>query len=328
MLKFCCAITGDEYELLKNETPYSQKKIRLFALVISIPVIMWLVNSYLLTTEVLKKDALTGIIVMLICTVIIFIIEKSIVMSNGSRAITVFRILLGFIVAFIGSLSFDEVIFHNDIESQMSENKREYVALSINNYKAELNGRILESDKKVSEKDNLWQISEREAINEADGTGGTGIPNVGKITQLKLMKAEESKNVYEKSKLELNNLKNTTDSVLKVTEENIGKSYNENSLLLRIKALFDLVSKDGWMLVIYITFTFLVLFLESLVIIVKIFSKDSNYEKKMKLIEQLGEKRMKLLYENNSPVYDRIAFKGDLQKSTDLIDKPLNGIYN
>jgi len=65
-----------------------------------------------------------------------------------------------------------------------------------------------------------------------------------------------------------------------------------------------------------------------MVIVIKLFSKETNYEKKMKLIEDIGEKRMRKILENNPPVFDQVIFKGDLKKSTDLINKPLTGIYN
>jgi hypothetical protein len=68
--------------------------------------------------------------------------------------------------------------------------------------------------------------------------------------------------------------------------------------------------------------------MESVVIIIKLCSKETNYEKKMKLIEQIGEKRMNKLLENNSPVFDQQIFKGDLKEASEILRKPLNGIHN
>ena len=282
MLKFCCFITGDEYNLIKDETPLSRKKIRLYAISIIIPVLLWGINSYLLVSQVLHKSISAAILTSIISMIIIFVIEKSIVMSNGSKVIAIFRLFLGLTIAILGSLGFDEVIFQNDIDTQLAENKREFIESSMMNFKGELAGKNYEKEKELAELKNQWDAAVSEAIKEADGTGGTGTPNVGKITQLKLLKADEKRDYYENYKSELNKYILSQDSIIKCKEEILGKSYNENSLLLRIKALFDLVSKDGWMKWSYILFTFLIVLLESMVILIKLFSKETNYEKKNK----------------------------------------------
>jgi len=327
MLKFCCFITGDEYNLIKDETPLSRKKIRLFAISIIIPVLMWGINSYLLVSQVLHKSISAAIITSIISMIIIFVIEKSIVMSNGSRVIAIFRLFLGLTIAILGSLGFDEVIFQNDIDTQMAENKREFIESSMIKFKSELAIKNFEKEKELSELKNQWDAAVSEAIKEADGTGGTGNPNVGKITQLKLLKADEKRASYEISKFEQINYLILQDSLIKSKEEILGNSYNENSLLLRIKALFDLVSKDGWMKWSYILFTFLIVLLESMVILIKLFSKETNFEKKMKMIEQIGEKRMKSIIENSPHVYDQIIFKNDIRSSRKILERPMNGIY-
>lgn len=328
MLKFICSITGDDYNLIKNETPHSIKKVKLFVVCLMIPVIMWAINSFLLVSEVLKKDFTTAIIAMIISTIIIFVIEKAIIMSNGSKSIAVFRICLGIIIALIGSLAFDEVIFKNDIDTQISENKNLYVNEHLDEKRKELSAGLMLMEYNMKSKDSIWKDAINAAIGESEGTSGSGIPNRGKITELKLQKADEYKNEYEIARTDLYNLKNSNDSIISVYENKLNSSFNENSLLLRVKALFDLVQKDGWMMTIYILFTLLIILMESMVIIVKLFSKESNYEKKMKLIEQIGEKRMNFILNNNSQVYDNVVFKGDLNNVNTLLRKPVNGMYN
>lgn len=328
MLKFYCLITGDDYNLLKDETPQSKKKVKLFAFCIVIPVLFWAINSFLLSSQVLMKDYFTSILVMIICTVIIFIIEKIIVMSNGSKSIAAFRICIGLIIAAIGSLSMEEVIFKNDIDTQMSKIKSVYVSNALNIKKNELNTDILKKESEVSIKDSIWREAKNAAIGEADGTGGSKIPNRGKITDLKLQKADELKIELDKASSELNQLKLSNESILKTHGENVARGFEMNSLLIRVKALFTLVAEDVFMLIFFLLFTALILLMESVVIIVKLFSKETNYEKKMKLIEEIGDKRMRKIVENNSPGYDSLIFKGDMKSSTELIRRPVNGIFS
>jgi len=328
MLKYYCTIIGDDFNLLKDETPQSKKKVKLLAFCIMIPVLFWAINSFLLAYEVLKKDLITSILVMIVCSVIIFIIEKIIVMSNGSKSIAAFRVCLGIIIALIGSLSLEEVLFKSDIDTQMSENKRVYSTNVLDIKKNELNQFILKKENELNYKDSIWREAINSAIREADGSGGSMIPNRGKITELKLQKADELKRECDKTNSELQNLKLSDDSILSYYEQEVKSGYNMNSLLLRIKALFDLVFTDNFMLFFYVLFTVLIFSMEFVVIIIKMCTKDTNYEKKMKLIEQIGEKRMNMILENNSPVYDNIVFKGDIKNVSDLLRKPINGIYN
>ena len=47
----------------------------------------------------------------------------------------------------------------------------------------------------------------------------------------------------------------------------------------------------------------------------------------MKMIEQIGEKRMRMIQDNNAQVYDQVIFKGDIMKRTEILKRPMNGIY-
>jgi len=54
------------------------------------------------------------------------------------------------------------------------------------------------------------------------------------------------------------------------------KAFNENALLIRIKALFALVISDRYMAIVYTLFTLLMFFFEFLVVILKLTWKKTN----------------------------------------------------
>lgn len=127
MLRFCCFITGDDYQMVKHETPASKKKIASLVSAMFIPVAMWIINVVLVVQQVLQGTLISAILAGIIAGLLIFFIERNIIMSNGSKAIMTFRVLLGLIIALLGSLAFDEIIFKNDIDQQLSENKAESI---------------------------------------------------------------------------------------------------------------------------------------------------------------------------------------------------------
>lgn len=326
MLKLSCLITGDEYKNVENETAMSKKKIRLYAVSLMIPVMIWAVCSFLLSSQVLKCDINVSIIIMIISSLLIFIIEKVIIMSNGTKTMAVIRILLGLIISILGALAFDQVIFKNDIDTQMFENKEEYVRQSVNSKENDLKNEFSVLENTINRNELHWKEAYESAVREYDGTGGSGIRGNGTRTSLKMQKANDLKTELDNSRTELNNKQTKIDSVLSAFEIQSAQSYNENSLLLRIKAFYDLVNKDGWMKLTYLLFTLFIIILESMVIMVKMFSKETNYERRLKLIEELGERRMKRLLEKNSNNFDTKIFRDDLMESSELLKRPLNGI--
>lgn len=327
MLKFYCLLTGDDYNLLKNDTPQSKKNVKIFAFCMMVPVLSWAINSYLLSSIVLMNDYITSIKVLIICTTIIFIIEKIIVMLNGNKYTVAFRICLSIIISLIGSISLEEVVFKNDIDTQMFENRRINTDNKSNILKKEMSLDLMKLENEIICKDSIWKAAMNSAIGEAEGSSGSKIPNRGPITILKLQNADILKADLESSKGQLSLMKLSNDSTLSTLKGNINDEYNMNSLLLRIKALYDLVKKDNIMLYFYLLFTGLIFLLESMTIIAKIISKESNFDKKIKMFETIGEKRMNKMQENITPKYDFEIFKREMQGGKSIINKPVNGMF-
>ena len=124
MLKFYSILIGENPEVTKHYQPASKRKIILYANCLLVPVILWFINSYLLVRHVLEGGVIAALLTALIAAFLIFIIERAIIMSTGGRAIFWFRVFLGLIIASLGSISMDEVIFKNDIDNQVAQYKQ------------------------------------------------------------------------------------------------------------------------------------------------------------------------------------------------------------
>ncbi|MEP3387826.1 MAG: DUF4407 domain-containing protein [Reichenbachiella sp.] len=136
MLKFFSALLGEDYEMLEGETPWSKKKILLMGSLLFVPVILWFFQGYLLTTNILKQGAWLGLLVGTIGAAIIFIIERSIIMMRTSnRAVTWFRYGLGLVIALIGSIILDEIIFSSDIDNHMCQYRESKLSTDLKLFK-------------------------------------------------------------------------------------------------------------------------------------------------------------------------------------------------
>lgn len=293
MLKIYCFITGDDYNIIKNETPESIKKIKLFAMLICIPVILWIVFGYLLVTELMMFSFFNAVLTSLFIGILIFLIERSIVMSSGNSIVSVFRILIGLFIAILGAMTVDEVIFKNDVDKQMELIHRKYVSDEIAKWESDNSERIntqkLIAGESAVKKDAALNIY----LDEINGTAGTGIRGVDVIAKEKYKIYLKYNDDYERETEKLSKIRDEFDTLRRAEITKLENSKTDGLLLHRIKALWDLILKDSVMMVFCIIFTLLILLIDLLVVINKMCSKKTNYERKTEMIELIGASRMK-----------------------------------
>jgi hypothetical protein len=299
MLKLFCRITGDDYNLLKADTPESRKKVESMASVVFIPVIVWLFSGYLLVTQVLEGSVLSGLSVGFCMGFMVFLLEKNIIMAHGSKSILIFRICLGAVIALIGAICIDEVIFKNDIDRALAQINRMEVESDRAKVDEKFAAIITSKTSEVDGKFQAWQKALEEAGKEADATGGTGRRGVGPVTQMKLNIAASLQNTYEKSKTELEEITAKMEAERDAAGNRVSASQNDNALLIRIKALFRLVVSDWAMGIIYFLFMAFLFMLEFLVVFLKNSWPQTNYERRLELIEDIGRKRMDKVRQND-----------------------------
>ncbi|MBK7573345.1 MAG: DUF4407 domain-containing protein [Bacteroidetes bacterium] len=292
MLKFFTKITGDDYNMLLNDTPSSRKKVVLFANILFVPVLLWFFSAYALATRIFGTSQLGGLFIGIMAASFIFLIERAILMSNGNRWIAAFRIVMGLCIASIGSIVVDEAIFHSDIERQLHINKETYIQTEKAKIQREYNAKLLTLQSVREEKGKAWQVALQEVSKESDGSGGSKLRGSGEIAKLKKELANDQLGDYQQARNDFTMLQEEMQIKLEKLEEKVNASYNGSMLLNRIKAMFDLVIAEKTMLFTYIIFTLLIWCIEFLVVLMKLNHVETNYERKLQLIEQIGEKRM------------------------------------
>lgn len=304
MLKLSCAITGDDYQMVSKDTPISKKKISLMAMCLFVPMLLWFINGYLLVTEVLSGSHWIGLLTGFITALLIFIIERSVIMSQGGGWIAFFRLTLGLLIAVLGSISLDEVIFKSDIDHQVFKNRNTFVQQELQELEDMTGPKIGALRAAMDTKYGIWQETLIAVQKEADGSGGSGKRGVDGITRIKQQIASQQQGDYEQAKQQWQVETRRLDQAKKDLATNAGSSFSDHSLLIRIKAMFDLVREDGFMLGIYILFTTFLFFMEFLVVIIKMCYPETNYERKLKMIEKIGKERMTKIMEKDTLLYD------------------------
>lgn len=116
-LKIGCYITGYNYLLIKNSSEASAKTVKKFLSAILIVSILWGFIGYSFAQRYLHSGIAGSVIVSVIMIVIVIQIERQIILSVGKNILVpVFRILLGIVMAVIGSVIIDQIIFREDVE--------------------------------------------------------------------------------------------------------------------------------------------------------------------------------------------------------------------
>lgn len=319
MLKFYCWITGDDYEMLRKDTPQSRKKVSALATVLFIPVIIWVMSGYLLVTDVLGGSTISGISVAGVLGILVFLLEKNIIMAQGGRAIFLFRIVLATVIALLGAVILDEVIFKEDIERQLAFIEQEQLLEEETNIRQLNIGIIQDKKNEVEVKHTVWQQAVDIARREADGSGGSGVRGVDAITRIKLEAAAEAKSDYLKTSGELAVLEAKLDREILEARNSLLSTSNHYGLLNRIKALFSLVFSDWYMGIIYALFTLFVFFMEFLVVFMKNAWATTNYERKLQLIEEIGKSRMEKVRANDSRFFEPGKLHGAHKEARDYL---------
>lgn len=290
--------------MLNSDTPASRKKVVLLGNAIFIPVLLWFISAYAMATNLFGCSIWGGLFAGGIAALFIFLIERSIILASGNKWICGFRIIMGFCIATIGSILVDECLFKGDIDRQMTENKE----MAIKEAEAEVllkyGDQLANLDQKRTNKSRSWQIALNDTKLEADGNGGSRSRGVGKITDLKNGIADAQHLDYLVSDTEYKELlQKSNDDKLKASAI-INSSYSNNMLLNRIKALFQLVFNNKIMAGAYLIITLLIWCMEFIVILFKIHSNVTNFERKVSYIEEMGESRMKKIVSRDADWYE------------------------
>lgn len=319
MLKIYSIIIGENPKYTATFQPASKRKIALYANCLIVPVILWFINGYLLVSNVLEGGVFSAILTAFIAAFIIFLIERAMLMSNGSKSIFWFRIFLGIIVASLGSISLDEVIFKHDIDNQVAYYKQAEIDSAVKNVEQKFQNQIGLQQSIVNQKGLEWNQSLKDAKGEADGSTGSHQKQVGKIALLKMNVAEKQQLDYKTENNKLVALSISVDTAKANAKRLAEANFNGNALLIRIRAMFDLISQDKFMLGVYILFTLFLFCLEFLVVLIKIGSKNSIDEDLEKAREVLLRAKTKKTLDRSEIFFQPEHFIPSVQSANSLV---------
>ncbi len=323
MLKFYCLLIGENYQRVKDYRSSSQKKVAMMALSLIPPVSLWFINGYLMSNVVLENSVKISLITAFVLGLLIYIIERLIIMADSIKLfLKIFRFSLAIVVAFLGSISFDEIIFKNDIDNQMDKILFNQLASIENNIRERKVLEIAKQEEKVKQKYDDWQKRLDEANAEMKGKpGSSGYRGLGKIARENIRMASLFENEYKTENNKLSELRKKLEEDVKNEIQNAQKKFKSNSLLLRIKAMFNLISENKVVFFVWLLITLFLFFIEFIVIILKL-------SMQMSINEEINMNQDKFLSEKYKKFFNKVNNIDTLEistPSTRKAEKIING---
>lgn len=130
-LKAGCFITGYNYSILKNCSEVAKKTVKKYTAAMVIMCLLWGLIGYSFANRYLHSSPLTSLASALLFILVIIQIERQIIMQTiKNNPLQLFRAVIAIMMALIGSLIIDQIIFKDDIElekEQFINNKVEEV---------------------------------------------------------------------------------------------------------------------------------------------------------------------------------------------------------
>lgn len=331
-LRFGCFLTGYNYGLLKSCSEVAAKTVKRYASALIIICIQWSFVGYKFTERYLSAGLLGSVAGGLVFMLIIIQVERQIIMSfSKGKLLYWFRGLIAVIMAVLGAIIIDQIIFKQDIEQKKILTLDEKVDKIYPAKARELQNQIRSLDSTINVKEIEWnrlseEISQKPSI------------NVVSVTRSKLPTTERvidsSGNVTQNTKM-VTSTSTTTNSVpnpkIALSETINGQliylrdqKASKDSLLLTLRPRIEeeIKSKVGFLdeldlmlallieslpaLVVWFIWFLLLLGLELFILISKSGEEGSDYDALISHQMKMNKSKIDLFSRQSSEAFGRI----------------------
>jgi hypothetical protein len=271
IIKLSCVLTGDNYPVLARlEDPESEKRIQLLAMSLLLPVLLWFITIFLVCTKLFHVSLLESIAYAMIVGLVIFIVERIVIMADGDWKVGLARFVLALCLAALGSFLLDEILFEQDISNKIEEVRK---GKDLNKFKLEQE--TLRAD--VEEAQAREDLMRANVVKEATGLG-SGFKGAGSATRAIEKQASLAAESRKQAQQKLDDFESNA-----AIEQKSKKSQSENhGFIERFEALWDLIKESFAVQLVFGCLTVAMLIIEMLPVIAKMFNGKNKtaYERR------------------------------------------------
>lgn len=326
-VKFGCFLTGYDFNLLSNCSEIAVRKVKKYTAALIIISIIWAFVGYTFCNRYIKLGPYQSLLGALVATIIVLQIERQILMvQKSSNGVAWVRGTIAVLMAFIGALVIDQIIFKDDIEKAKMQSNQEKVnmlmplrsdqlgkqlsSLDTALYLKELERANLIKDINANPTIKFVEVSKSQipaTTYTADTVNGTKAKIVMKNVQTTSLKSMQNPKYAQLAPLDaqISNLRSQKvkkEAVLldlrAELEQEVGSKIG---FLDELNMMMLLLSKSAIAIVVYFIWFLFLLFLELLILISKRSDTDSDYEMAIQHQMALHNKKIELLMKSHLP---------------------------
>ncbi len=292
-LKFGCFLTGYKYAIIKQSSVASAKTVMKYTSAIMLVSLVWGFVGFYFTQRYLHGGFTGSIIGAILLVFVVVQIERQIILTHGKNLkIIRFRIALAVVMAVIGSIIIDQVIFAQDIETSKEETLSDKVNEEFPKRTLQLNLLIRSQDSTIKAKE-----KERDSIATVVNTNPT-VPRQNISTNYKI--DSNGRREIESQSVQQTNIPNPAGNRLPSMDTLILRLYSEkvqkekelldadNILRAEIRkrqgffeelvTLFNLIFSSIWLVLVWLLFFAFFFSIELLVVFSKRWDSHTDYE--------------------------------------------------
>lgn len=301
-LKVGCFVTGYNHAVLKNCSEVAKKTVKKYTAAMIIMCLLWALIGYSFAERYLHASWWGSIVAALLFIVVVIQIERQIILQNGkNKPMRNFRTLIAIMMAILGSLIIDQIIFKDDIElekvkqinrrtEEVYAERAKIIATQLDDLKSQKASKdsqraVLETDVQIHPfvKDTTIEFTQvpvgeifdpstnkkRTLYRPLPNTGIKLVPNPGRQTITSL---DTQINVLQRYILGYNDtLFSLRKSIQKELEEKTG-------FLQELNIMIGLLLHNISALLVYLVWFVLLISLECLILMNKSYEKETDYD--------------------------------------------------
>ncbi|RQO65173.1 DUF4407 domain-containing protein [Pedobacter sp. KBW06] len=320
-MKFSCFLTGYNFYILSNCSEVSTRKVKKYTAALLIVSTVWAFVGYCFCDRYMKLGPTGSIFGAIISVLIIIQIERQILLADRTNSwLKATRIGLAILMAIIGSLIIDQIIFKDDIDkAKIKSNQEQVEALlpartkQITEQITQLNASI--AIKELERKELLDDIS-RNPNQQIVETSSSQVP-VTKITTdsskttttSTALKTTISRSIKVVPNPKINQLQPIDDQLKVLADQKMIKETMQLGLktllekevdskvgfLDELQIMFNILSESFIAAIVYVIWLLFLLLLELLILIGKSNEDDSDYDKTIQKQMAIHFRKIELL---------------------------------
>jgi len=318
-IRFGCFLTGYNYALVKSASEASAKTVKRYTSAMVIVSVLWAFIGYVFTERYLKGNTITCLLGSAMMILLIIQIERQILLSiSPNKGLYFIRSLIGVLMAIIGSLILDQLIFSQDIDLEkipyIQEKVQTLLPVATGELRSQINYEIQEIKKLETErKEDLKEVSEKPFFKEVSTQS---LPQ--KVTQFhidqsgKEISIERLVHSHSISTVSIPNPKQSQIPEIDKTLENLNKDKmgkerrllniqedlenrlkTKSGFLEDLSLLFRIFSRSSLAMGVWVVWFLFLLGLELLVLISKLTDLKTDYDEA--IFSQMEMKKNRIL---------------------------------